>query len=264
MRGTLRRPFRARCIPTRVVEGGVSATLAGAVPAGGAASGGASAGGVAVHSAVPKDSVCHAALTAGGGNVAPDAPVVFTVPTEDSADRVFIETSTDDFPVDVAVLGAHSCAVGDDSSYDMGDYNSGSTLKPAAARRAAMHKQIGCGSLPFGFGYGGLAMASVYMLVCFASAGVMAVDTPSSSPPPTFNYISNAAPAASELVVAASVLPVSAPPLLPPRRIYRTLPPPCTHWERCGPDSIDFKDNLSSGPSVGDYPTYINDSYYGH
>ncbi|KAK3279468.1 hypothetical protein CYMTET_12652 [Cymbomonas tetramitiformis] len=115
------------CAFPHVVEDGGSAELAGTVTASDAASGGASVGGAAVHSAMPKGSVSHATLSAGGAGIAPDTPAVqwvitvFTVPTKESAGYVRVETSADEFPGGVTALGAHSCAVGNDSDYDTGD-----------------------------------------------------------------------------------------------------------------------------------------------
>ncbi|KAK3270383.1 hypothetical protein CYMTET_21219 [Cymbomonas tetramitiformis] len=76
------------------------------------------------------------------GHGADRAAGAHRAPTEKIDGRVYTETSTNEFPGGVTVLGAHACAVGDDSGYDKDDYNSDSTLKPAAARRAAMRKQI--------------------------------------------------------------------------------------------------------------------------
>ncbi|KAK3275584.1 hypothetical protein CYMTET_16297 [Cymbomonas tetramitiformis] len=124
--------------------GGISVGLTSVVPTGGAASGGASAGGAAgVPTMMPKDAVLGPAALSAGGDRACAEPVLLWVPAEQSAGHVCIDTSTDEFLAGVEPW-----------------------------------RQLECGAPPLGFSMGGLALATVCMLLCacFASVGVVAVD----------------------------------------------------------------------------------------
>ncbi|KAK3234248.1 hypothetical protein CYMTET_55487 [Cymbomonas tetramitiformis] len=102
---------------------------------------GFAAGGAAVHPVLPKDSVCHAALAVGDGDMAQAEPVVLTVPTrEERQPRVHPDIHGRVPGRRHRDWGAlpHSCAVdGDDSGYDTDDCNLDSAeLSPVAARHA--------------------------------------------------------------------------------------------------------------------------------